>query len=108
MDYLFAVCEMLHISHGMRFLAVKLMDHFMDKHVVMHYHIKLVALTCLIVADIYVGFLYPRQKKNRVFQPLCTYCMCMSVYSLGVGYSLYSCSRSRAMMLFPCFPCSQV
>ncbi len=49
-DYLFAVCEMLHISHGTRFLAVKLMDHFMDKHVVMDYHIKLVALTCLLVA----------------------------------------------------------
>ncbi len=26
------------------------MDHFMDKHVVMDYHIKLVALTCLLVA----------------------------------------------------------
>ncbi len=49
-DYLFAVCEMLHITHGTRFLAVKLMDHFMDKHVVMDYHIKLVALTCLLVA----------------------------------------------------------
>ncbi len=47
---IFAVCEMLHISHGTRFLAVKLIDHFMDKHVVMDYHIKLVALTCLLVA----------------------------------------------------------
>ena len=49
-DYLFAVCETLLISHGTRFLAVKLMDSFMDKHVVMDHHIKLVALTCLLVA----------------------------------------------------------
>ncbi len=49
-DYLLSVCEALLISHGTRFLAVKLMDHFMDKHVVMDYRLKLVALTCLIVA----------------------------------------------------------
>ncbi len=56
MDYQFTVCEMLHISHGTRFLAVKLMDHFMDKHVVMDYHIKLVALY-LSPCGRYVGFL---------------------------------------------------
>lgn len=49
-DFLYAACERLLISHGTRFLAVKLMDHFMDKHIVMDYRMKLVALTCLLVA----------------------------------------------------------
>lgn len=49
-DFLFTVSEHLLLSHGTRFLAVKLMDHFMDKHIVMDYRMKLVALTSLLVA----------------------------------------------------------
>lgn len=49
-DFLFVVCEHMLISHGTRYLAVKLMDHFMDKHIVMDYRMKLVALTSLLVA----------------------------------------------------------
>ena len=62
-DYLLAVCQHLLISHGTRFLAVELMDHFMDKHVVMDYRMKLVALTCLLVAGGCVPCL-----------PLCRHC----------------------------------
>ena len=51
-DFLFMVCQNLLLSHGTRFLAVKLMDHFMDKHVVMDFRMKLVALTSLLVAGI--------------------------------------------------------
>ncbi len=52
-DYLLSVCETLVISHGTRFLAVKLMDHFMDKHVVMDYTAR--SWWHSIVASRYVG-----------------------------------------------------
>ena len=44
------MCENLHLSRNTRFLAMLLVDHFMDKHIVMDYRLKLVALTCLLVA----------------------------------------------------------
>ena len=42
--------EHLHLSRATKFLAVTLMDHFMDKHAVMEFRMKLVALTCLQVS----------------------------------------------------------
>ena len=49
-DYLSLVCKQANISTGTRFLAVRLMDYFMDSHAVMDYRLKLVALTSLLVA----------------------------------------------------------
>lgn len=49
-NYLALVCRQTNISVGSRFLAVRLMDYFMDGHAVMDYRLKLVALTCLLVA----------------------------------------------------------
>lgn len=50
MDFLHSACETLHLTRNTRFLAMHLIDHFMDKHIVMDYRLKLVALTCLLVA----------------------------------------------------------
>ena len=44
------VSGQLRLSRGTRFLAISLMDRFMDKHIVMEYRLKLVALTSLLVA----------------------------------------------------------
>jgi len=44
------VSKQLSLSHGTRFLAVSLMDRFMDRHIVMKYRLKLVALTSLLIA----------------------------------------------------------
>ena len=41
---------MLQLTRNTRFLAMLLVDHFMDKHIVMEYRLKLVALTCLMVS----------------------------------------------------------
>lgn len=49
-DFLHSACETLHLTRNTRFLAMHLIDHFMDKHIVMDYRLKLVALTCLLVA----------------------------------------------------------
>lgn len=50
MDFLHSACETLHLTRNTRFLAMHLIDHFMDKHIVMDYRLKLVALTSLLVA----------------------------------------------------------
>ena len=44
------VSKQLLLSHGTWFLAVSLMDRFMDRHIVMKYRLKLVALTSLLIA----------------------------------------------------------
>ena len=49
-DFLSAVCRNLDISTGTRHTAVRLMDYFMDGHNVMYYRLRLVALTCLLIA----------------------------------------------------------
>ena len=49
-DFLHGACEILQLSRNTRFLAMLLVDHFMDKHVVMEYRLKLVSLTCLLVS----------------------------------------------------------
>ena len=49
-EYLTTVCQRLKISVGTRHLAIRLLDYFMDKHNVMEYRLKLVALSCLLVA----------------------------------------------------------
>ena len=49
-DFLSAVCKHLDISTGTRHTAVRLLDYFMDGHNVMYYRLKLVALTCLLIA----------------------------------------------------------
>ena len=49
-DYITAVCRNLDISIGTRHTAVRLMDYFMDGHNVMYYRLRLVALTCLLIA----------------------------------------------------------
>ena len=49
-DFLHSVCENLQLTRSTRFLAMHLVDHFMDRHIVMDYRLKLVALTCLLVA----------------------------------------------------------
>ena len=47
------VSKQLSLSHGTRFLAVSLMDRFMDRHIVMKYRLKLVALTSLLIAGMF-------------------------------------------------------
>ena len=49
-DFLYMVSGQLRLSRSTRFLAISLMDRFMDKHIVMEYRLKLVALTSLLVA----------------------------------------------------------
>lgn len=49
-DFISAVCRNLEISIGTKHTAVRLMDYFMDGHNVMYYRLKLVALTCLLIA----------------------------------------------------------
>ena len=49
-DFMTAVCRNLQISAGTRHTAVRLMDYFMDGHNVMYYRLRLVALTCLLIA----------------------------------------------------------
>ena len=48
-DFLNGACDILHLTRTTRFLAMLLVDHFMDKHVVMDYRLKLVALASLLV-----------------------------------------------------------
>ena len=50
MDFLYSACETLQLTRNTRFLAMHMVDHFMDKHIVMDYRLKLVTLTCLLVA----------------------------------------------------------
>ena len=50
MDFLHGACEMLQLTRNTRFLAMLLVDQFMDKHIVMDYRLKLVALACLLVS----------------------------------------------------------
>lgn len=50
MDFVTDICKYLPISDTTRHLAVLLMDHFMEKHSIMDFRLKLVALTCLLVA----------------------------------------------------------
>ena len=50
MDFLHGACEILQLTRNTRFLAMLLVDHFMDKHIVMDYRLKLVALACLLVS----------------------------------------------------------
>ena len=49
-DFTSNVCKHLPFSVTTRHLAVLLLDHFMEKHSIMEYRLKLVALTCLLVA----------------------------------------------------------
>lgn len=49
-DFITSVCRHLEISIGTRYLAVRLMDHFMDGHNVMQYRLRLMSLTCLLLA----------------------------------------------------------
>ena len=65
------VSELLGISPRIRFLAVLLMDHFMDSHIVMEFRLQLVALTCLYVA----GRLYVTIATVK------TVCYCTFIYT---------------------------
>lgn len=49
-DFISDICKYLPISDTTRHLAILLMDHFMEKHSIMDFRLKLVALTCLLVA----------------------------------------------------------
>ena len=51
-EFITSVCRHLEISTGTRYLAIRLMDHFMDGHNVMHYRLRLMSLTCLLLAGI--------------------------------------------------------
>ena len=44
------ICKYLPFSDTTRHLAVLLLDHFMEKHSIMDFRLKLVSLTCLLVA----------------------------------------------------------
>ncbi len=44
------ICKQLPFSDTTRHLAILLLDHFMEKHSIMDFRLKLVALTCLLVA----------------------------------------------------------
>ena len=58
MDFLHAACEMLQLTRNTRFLAMLLVDQFMDKHIVMDYRLKLVALACLLVSGELISQFY--------------------------------------------------
>lgn len=49
-EFVTAISRDLNISTGTRHLAVRLMDLFMDGHNVMEYRLRLMALTCLLIA----------------------------------------------------------
>lgn len=49
-DFTTNICKFLPFSDTTHHLAVLLLDHFMEKHSIMEYRLKLVALTCLLVA----------------------------------------------------------
>ena len=49
-DFVQGACDILQLTRNTRFLAMLLVDHFMDKHIVMDYRLKLVALTSLLVS----------------------------------------------------------
>lgn len=49
-DFLTSVCKHLDISVGTRHSAIRLMDYFMDGHNVMYYRLRLMSLTCLLIA----------------------------------------------------------
>ena len=49
-NFVSAVCKCLPLSDTTRHLAILLLDHFMEKHDIMDYRLKLVGLTCLLVA----------------------------------------------------------
>ncbi len=50
MDFINDICKSLPIADTTRHLAVLLMDHFMDRYSIMDFRLKLVALTCLLIA----------------------------------------------------------
>ena len=50
-NYISHVSECLQLSNSTRYLAVRLLDGFMDKHSIMTYRLKLVALSCLHIAS---------------------------------------------------------
>ena len=49
-DYIFVVGDEMMVCPGTRFLAVTLMDQFMDRHSVQEYRLKQLASACLLVA----------------------------------------------------------
>lgn len=49
-EFTSAVCRELGISTGTRYLALRLTDQFMDGHNVMEYRLRLMAITCLLLA----------------------------------------------------------
>ncbi len=49
-DFMLGICKYLPFSDTTRHLAVLLLDHFMEKHSIMEYKLKMVALTCLLLA----------------------------------------------------------
>jgi len=50
-NYISHVSECLQVSNSTRYLAVRLLDGFMDKHSIMTYRLKLVSLSCLHIAS---------------------------------------------------------
>ena len=53
-DWLAVICESVKSSHGVLHLAIFLMDQFMDKFDIQEPQLHLVALTCLLLAGIFI------------------------------------------------------
>lgn len=49
-EFVTAVSKDLGLSDGTRYLSIRLADHFMDGHNVMEYRLRLMGLTCLLLA----------------------------------------------------------
>lgn len=49
-NFISGICKSLPFSDTTRHLAILLLDHFMEKHSIMDFRLKLVVLTCLLVA----------------------------------------------------------
>lgn len=97
-EYLSLVCKHFNISGGTRFLAVRLMDYFMDGHAVMDYRLKLVALTCLLVAG---------EWHTTHFHLLHSYYECCWQFTPTCGTKLTVVQSSELFTVF-FFPCSQI
>ena len=71
-DFLQGACDILQLTRNTRFLAMLLVDHFMDKHIVMDYRLKLVALTSLLVSGELVPLCITETSVKLVF------CVCVA------------------------------
>ena len=54
-NFLNHISDCLQLANSTRYLAVRLLDGFMDKHSIMTYRLKLVSLTCLHIASESIG-----------------------------------------------------